>query len=236
VAGFNQAYRSLAPEAVAGDSSGSKFDTFDLSLEQKFDTGTYLSLAGQLLYSELTDVQGAFIWAPDINPDQAFPAGFNKSQNFHEQSLVFTADQLLGKQWSAGVVYRLSRAKLDVNYVNFDPDQMYNLQAPFQPYSSLTSILNTVNLHANWNHPCGLFSIFSADWVSQDNFGFTPSEPGDDFWQCNVYAGYRMFHRRVEVTVGLLNIFDQDYKLEPLNLYNDTARSRTFLARLRINF
>lgn len=238
IAGFNQAYRSLAPEAVVGDSSGSKFDAFDLSLEQKFDTGTYLSVAGQLLYSELNNVQGDFVWLtddpPPRNPDQPYPDGFNKASNFHEQSLIFTADQLLGKQWSAGVVYRLSRAKLDVNYVDFH--HMSHLQPPFQPYSSLTSILNTVNLHANWNHPCGLFSIFSADWASQDNFGFTPSEPGDDFWQCNVYAGYRMFHRRVEFTVGLLNIFDQNYKLEPLNLYNDTARSRTFLARLRLSF
>jgi hypothetical protein len=76
----------------------------------------------------------------------------------------------------------------------------------------------------------------AANWYHQDNFGFTPSEPGDDFWQFNVYAGYRLFHRRVEFTVGLLNIFDQNYKLEPLNLYNETARSRTFLARLRVNF
>ena len=65
---------------------------------------------------------------------------------------------------------------------------------------------------------------------------FTPSESGDDFWQCNAYAGYRMLHRRVELTVGLLNIFDQNYQLEPLNLYNETARSRTFMTRLRINF
>ncbi len=237
VAGFNQAYRSLAPESVVGDSSGSKFDTFDLSLEQKFDTGTYLSVAGQLLYSDLNNVEGNFVWKTDADPllDPS-PDGFKKSSDFHEQSLIFTADQLLGKQWSAGAVYRLSQAKLEVNYVNFKADQMSNLQAPFQPYSSLRSVLNTVNLHANWNHPSGLFSIFSADWVHQDNYGFTPSEPGDDFWQCNVYAGYRMLHRRVEMTVGLLNLFDQDYKLEPLNLYNDTARSRTFLARLRLSF
>ena len=45
-----------------------------------------------------------------------------------------------------------------------------------------------------------------------------------------------MLHRRVEFTVGLLNIFDQNYKLEPLNFYNETARGRTLLARLRISF
>lgn len=237
VAGFNQAYRSLAPESVVGDSSGSKFDTFDLSLEQKFDTGTYLSVAGQLLYSKLKNVEGNFVWITSADPYQdPNPDGFNKSSDFQEQALILTADQLMGRQWSAGAIYRLSRAKLDVNYVNFKADQMSNLQPPFQPYSSLTSVLNTVNLHANWNHPSGLFSIFSADWVHQDNFGYTPSAPGDDFWECNVYAGYRMFQRRLEFTVGLLNIFDQDYKLEPLNLYNDTARSRTLLARLRLSF
>ena len=229
VAGFNQAYRSLAPEAVAGDSSGAKFDTFDVSLEQKFDTGTYLSVAGQLLYSELNNVQGNFVYNSSVDQNDAHPDGFNKASDFHEQSLIFTADQLLGKQWSAGAIYRLSRAKLDVNYVDFHPALMDNVQPPFQPYSSLTSVLNTVNLHANWNHPCGLFALFSADWIQQDNFGFTPSEPGDDFWQCNAYAGYRMLHRRVELTVGLLNIFDQNYQLEPLNLYNETARSRTFM-------
>jgi len=233
VAGFNQAYRSLVPESVAGDTSGSKFDTFDLSLEQKFDTGTYLSLAGQLLYSDLRDVQGAYYLAW-TNTYQPYPDGINQSQDFHEQSLIFTADQLLGQQWSAGLVYRLSRAKLDVNNVDlYRPG--FN-DPPLFPYTSVTSVLNTLNLHANWNHPCGLFSIFSADWVHQDNFGYTPAEPGDDFWQFNAYAGYRMLKRRVEFTVGLLNIFDQDYKLEPLNLHNDTARSRTFLARLRINF
>jgi Tfp pilus assembly protein PilF len=237
VAGFNQAYRSLAPESVAGDSSGSKFDTFDLSLEQKFDTGTYLSLSGQLLYAQLNNIQGGFVGYPGMLVDYPiYPQGFWQSQNFHEQSLVFTADQLLGKQWSAGLVYRLSRAKWDLNYVDIQQDNLPPDDLVFQAYRDTTSILNTVNLHANWNHPCGLFSVLAANWYHQDNFGFTPSEPGDDFWQFNVYAGYRLFHRRVEFTVGLLNIFDQNYKLEPLNLYNETARSRTFLARLRVNF
>lgn len=235
VAGFNQAYRSLAPETVVGDTSGSKFDTFDLSVEQRFKTGTYLALSGQLLYSKLNQVQGAFVFNGD-NPDTPVPLGFYQTQNFHEQSLLFSLNQLLGKQWAVGANYRLSRAKLGLNYVDFHQGNLIVTESPFQPYQNLTSILNRINLHANWNHPCGLFAIFSADWYHQNNSGFTPVEPGDDFWQFNAYAGYRMFHRRVEFTVGLLNIFDQNYKLEPLNFYNEMPRSRTFLARLRINF
>ena len=234
VAGFNQAFRSLAPEAVAGDSSGAKFDTFDLSLEQKFDTGTYLSLSGQLLYSQLDKLQGDFVLRPsDENP---VPLGFNQTQNYREESLLFTVDQLLGKQWSAGAIYRLSDANLDLNLTGFNLANMTYVDQPFQPYQNLNSVLNTVNLHANWNHPSGLFSLLDADWYHQNNSGFNPAEPGDDFWQFNAYAGYRMLHRRVEFTVGLLNIFDQNYQLEPLNLYNEMARSRTLLTRLRINF
>jgi hypothetical protein len=93
-----------------------------------------------------------------------------------------------------------------------------------------------VNLHANWNHPCGLFSVLEGNWYHQSNAGFSPAEPGDDFWQFNAYAGYRFWHRRAEATLGLLNITDQDYRLEPLNLHNEMAHSRTLLARLRIYF
>ncbi len=240
VAGFNQAYRSLMPEPVAGDTSGSKFDTFNFSLEQKFDTGTYLSVAGQLLYAKLRNMFGGFVFYADqldTNNQPTYPSGFNQTMDYHEQSLILTADQLLGKQWAVGVVYRLSRAKYNQNYPGIN-NPLYDptTDPGFQPYKDETSMLNTLNLHANWNHPCGLFSILSANWYHQDNFGFSSPEPGDDFWQFDIYAGYRLFHRRMEFTVGLLNIFDQNYKLEPLNLYNETARNRTFLARLRISF
>ena len=237
VAGFNQAYRSLVPEAVVGDSSGSKFDTFDLSLEQRFDTGTYLALSGQLLYSRLTELQGDFVFLSDSTQNYStYPLGFYQSQNYQEKNLVFSVDQLLGKQWSAGAIYRLSDARLDLNYVDIHAADLHTAPPFFQPSQNLDSVLNTVTLHANWNHPSGLFSMLDADWYHQNNAGFTPGEPGDDFWQFNAYAGYRMLHRRVEFTVGLLNLFDQNYSLEPLNLYNEMARSRTFLARLKISF
>jgi len=225
VAGFNQAFRSLIPESVISDTSGSKFDVYDLSLEQKFDTGTYAALSGQLMYSSLNDVQGNFVHY-SLSPEtfNTFPVGFNQSLNYREESVMASVDQLLGRQWTAGANYKVSQAYLS----NIDP--------PFQPYQSLTSTLQTVNLHANWNNASGLFSLLEGNWYHQSNSGFNPAEPGDDFWQFNAYAGYRMLQRRVEFTVGLLNIFEQNYQLEPLNLYNDMARSRTFLARLRFSF
>ena len=64
----------------------------------------------------------------------------------------------------------------------------------------------------------------------------TPQRTGADFWQFNAFAGYRFLHRKAEVTLGLLNITDQNYNLNPLNLYNELPRSRTLALRLQLNF
>jgi outer membrane receptor protein involved in Fe transport len=132
---------------------------------------------------------------------------------------------LLGSQWTVGSKYTLSQANLDLNFPQY-PALKQNLD----------SVLQTVNFHANWNNASGLFSVLEANWYHQHNSGFSPAEPGDDFWQLNAYAGYRFCHRKAEFSVGVLNLTDQNYRLEPLNLNNEMARSRTFLARLLISF
>ena len=61
VAGFIQNYRSIIPESIAGENAGAKFETFDLSLEQKFRTGTYLGVSGELLNSTVDRMDGSLI-------------------------------------------------------------------------------------------------------------------------------------------------------------------------------
>jgi Tfp pilus assembly protein PilF len=241
VAGFNQAYRSIIPDTVAGgDTSGSRLDTVDVSLEQKFDTGTYLALSGEILYSRLMRYDGGYFF--DVNNPNPFyfavTQPLRQFLDYREPSLTFTADQLLGKQWAVGVRYRLSEANLYSSYVDFPAAfaQHHNVDPLFKVRQSMKSTLNTLNLHANWNHPSGLFSILEADWYSQKNMGFTPAEPGDDFWQVNISGGFRFWHRRAEVSVGILNLFDQNYQLQPLNLYNEMATTRTYYVRLLLSF
>ncbi len=64
VAGFIQNYRSIIPESIAGDNAGAKFETYDLSLEQKFSTGTYLGISGEILNSTVNRVDGTFDYYP----------------------------------------------------------------------------------------------------------------------------------------------------------------------------
>jgi len=51
-----------------------------------------------------------------------------------------------------------------------------------------------------------------------------------------LFAGYRFRRRYAELRLGLLNMFDADYRLNPLNLYPELPRGRTLAVSLRLNF
>jgi tetratricopeptide (TPR) repeat protein len=224
VAGFVQSFRSIIPDSVAGANAGAKFETYGLSLEQKFPTRTYLGLSGELLNSIVDRDDGAFIVGAPLFA--ATPSTLREHLDYSEQSAVFTANQLLGKDWSLGAVYRLSRAVLNDSFP----------EVPISSRQRTEGVLNNLNLFAIYNHRCGFFAEGEASWYAQHNMGYSGTEPGDDFWQFNVFAGYRFPRRRAELTLGLLNLTDQNYKLNPLNIYNELPRERTLAVRLRMHF
>jgi tetratricopeptide (TPR) repeat protein len=236
VAGFNQAFRSLIPEAIAGSTAGAKFETYELALEQKFKTGTYLAIEGQILNSDVSQTIGAMDLIPPYLPP--FPLGYisgvssNTLQDldYTEENLIVTANQLLGDCWSLGARYQLSRVDLTTRYPEI-PASVTSAN-----YTKNTATLNQLNLFALFNHPSGLFARVEGNWYSQSNDGYTPAEAGDDFWQVNLFGGYRFWHRHAQIQVGVLNLNDQDYHLNPLNLYTELPRQRTFAVNFQFNF
>ena len=232
VAGFNQLFRSIIPESVAGGNSGARFETYGVTVEQKFDTGTYWGITGEILNSEVRRTRGAF----DIYPEvllYGVESGLREHLDYTEQALLFTFNQLLGEEWALGARYRLS----DVDY----RDDFGELSATtpvidFLPKQKLESMLHELNLYTIYNHGSGFFAQFEALWRSQSNHGYVPEAPGDDFWQLNVFAGFRLPRRKAEILVGLLNLTDQDYRLSPLNLHNELPRERTLMVRLQLSF
>jgi outer membrane receptor for ferric coprogen and ferric-rhodotorulic acid len=97
-------------------------------------------------------------------------------------------------------------------------------------------VLQQLSLHAIYNHRYGGFAQFQAQWNLQSNHGYAPALPGDDFWQFNAFAGYRFPRRKAELTLGVLNFADRNYRLNPLNLYTELPRERTFVVRFKFNF
>ena len=231
VAGFIQSYRSIIPESVVGPVPGANFETYGFSLEQKFTTGTYLGVSGNLLYSDVGQTVGAFDFS--IASPPAVPSGLHEDLNYREESLLFTASQLVGKRWAFTARYQVSQAVLNESFPDLPAGVLVNNLPASQ---RLESILNQVDLLVVYSHPCGFFAQPEAHWYGQSNSGYTPSEPGDNFWQLNAFVGYRSPGRKTELSLGLLNITDQNYNLNPLNLYNELPRSRTLALSLRLNF
>jgi Tfp pilus assembly protein PilF len=230
VAGFVQSFRSLIPESVAAESPGAKFETCGISLEQKLSGGTYMALSGEIMNSKVQEVTGAF----DVSSAYyAIPSGLNENLDYYEKTLQFTVNQLLGEEWSLGAHYEISQAVLNNNFIDLADGLRFN---NFEPRQRTEGTLQQSQLFAIYNHPSGLFLRGETLWNDQQNEGYTPNLPADDFWQFNAFVGCRFLHRKAELRLGLLNITGQDYNLNPLNIHEEYLHHRTLTMRLRLNF
>jgi hypothetical protein len=222
----------LIPESAAGSQAGARLETGSLEWDHRFPTETWLAIRSDVNRSKLRRRVGVF--------EQQFlaePSSALEQLDFREVSGSVTLNQLVGKGGALGAQYRLSNAQLDDDYPGilenaphlFPPNEL-------KPRQDLESTLHQVQLFAVYNHDSGGFGRLEALWSTQSNQGYAPARPGDDFWQLNAFLGYRFPDRRAEIRLGLLNLTDQDYRLNPLNLIAGLPRDRTFTASLRLNF
>jgi outer membrane receptor protein involved in Fe transport len=233
IAGFNQAYRSLIPESVVGLVPGTRFESFGIGLDKNIrKTGTYLTIDGQMLQSHATRTVGILVNDFPPAPEPNTPGSTRQSLEYEEKSVVIAVNQLLSKEYAIGARYRLTYADLEERFT--DVSAQTTGAIPIR--QDLAATLHQLWLQAHFNHPSGFFGRFSSVWSAQSNHGYGGTRPGDDFWQHNAAVGYRFLRRHVEASVGVLNITDQDYQLNPLTLYNELPRERTLVANFKFYF
>lgn len=241
VAGFNQAFRSLIPESVAGSNGGEHYETGGASFEQKVWNGGYLGLYGQWNHSELNRYVGVFGFDVDTLED-ASPYSRAQSMTFNERTIGATFSQLIGDQWALGVRYAFTDTALDTDYPGIGSDvREYDSNGDIKPegfvsQTSRAADFMDVGLWARFNHSSGLFAHTQGRWLHQVNQRDDAQLMGDSFWDVDLFVGYRFLQRRMEASVGILNLTDQDYRLNPLTVYTELPRSRTFMAKLLISF
>lgn len=231
VAGFTSAFRSLIPESVVGQVPGTKFDSWTIGLDQSLRSQTYFGVSGEWLTSDGSRDVGAFSNSVPFIPVPDGASGARQRLNFRERNASAYVYQLLGQSWSVGGQYRLSEAKLETRLPQLD-----GVSGVSFLNADNRAVLHHGQLFLLFNHPSGFFAEWSSDWYHQDNHGYAGGLAGDDFWQHNVFAGYVFPHRRAELRLGVLNITDKNYRLNPLNLQAELPRGRTFAASLRLNF
>lgn len=234
VAGFIQTYRDIIPESIVGGTAGARNETFNLSLEKKFSTRTYVALTGEILNCSVNRMDGAFAGLPD-EFDWAIPYYLRERLKYQEKSAELSVNQLLGKRWSLAASYRISQAVLDDYFPDVVPSLLLFNQS-IEPHLHYEGLLHRVGLSAVCNLPTGFFSQGQFFYFTQENTGFGAAQRGDNNVQLNLYVGYRSPNRHWEVRLGLLNLTDQDYHLNPLNAYSEMPHGRTLSVRLQLNF
>ena len=265
VAGFLQSYRSLISESLVGAVAGSEFKTFGLSLEQQLPTRTYLGVEFNVLQQDVDRTIGVFErLTAGFSPFAIVPSSLAERDDYREEAVTATINQLIGENWSIGSRYRYTHSEFRSEFDGFDAAVARRSFDIFlnglvaDSNTKMESDLHQLSLFVLYNHPNGLFARAEANWYQQsndenvtsakyskpDDFGRVKAKvttrnrglAGDDFWQFNLLAGWRFHRNQCELSCGLLNITGQDYRLLPLNPYEELARDRTVVVRCKLSF
>ena len=238
LAGFNQSFRTIISESLAGSVEAPEYKNWGLSIEGELPTRTWWGASVNVLEQDVQRTIGAFDgFSSDIftgGGSGYVPGGTTELLSYREEVFSASLNQLMGREFSLGAAYRYTRAKLH------DRFPQVRLLSPKADRVD-TGVLHELLLFANWNSPTGFFARGEAHWYSQELDGRTANIPtdglaGDDFWQFDVMAGYRFARNQCEVSAGILNLTDNNYQLSPLTYTSEIPRERTFVVRCRLGF
>ena len=233
LAGFNQSFRTVLSESIAGSVEAPEFETWGLSLEGVLPSRTWWGLRVQNISQEVDRERGIFSGFQnsfaffDLSP-VFFPDSTSERLEYDELQFTATLNHLIGDEWALGVRYRLT----DSNFYQEFPE----LNRDFEQ----SALLHEATISLDWNSPTGFFGRLDGSWYHQDLDGSFDSSGaelvGDSFIQANVNLGYRFNDNTAEVGLSVLNVFDQDYELSSLNPFLELPRERTFVVQCRYAF
>jgi outer membrane receptor protein involved in Fe transport len=226
LAGFSQSFRSVISESFVGSVESPEYEAAYLAMDFQFQTRTYVSLQGQVLNSEIDRTVGIFDYQFAGVPT---PGSTRELIDYREVTAKAVLNQILANDWFIEAKYQFTHSDLERS--------LPLLGTPLSPApsSDVQADLHEVRLGLLYRHPSGVFGRVETWWLSQHNYNYSPSLPGDDVFQANIYVGYRFPRERGDITIGVLNLADEDYRLNPLTPYVDLPRERLFYARLRLN-
>jgi len=227
--GFVQSFRTLIPESLVGSVSAPDHEIFGGAIDLKFPTRTYVSVHLEQVTSKVRQTVGTFdAFTTDLHAE---PSSTRQHLNYDEHSATLAVHQLWRNEWAASAHYSFTHSELETTFPSL---------ASLSPELSLDSVnrahLQRVQLSLLYNHPSGFFFKVESDWYWQHNSGDATLLRDDSFQQLNVFVGYRFPRRRADLTLGVLNATDEDYRLNPVTPYYELPRETIFFARLRFRF
>ncbi len=227
LAGFPQTFRNIISESAVGSVSAPAYEVMGGGLDLKLPWQLYAGVQYDRLLSDVRQTVGAFDYNDFTAP--IVPGSTRQNLDYEEQNVTVYVNKLLGREWSVGGAYRYTWSEL--------PRSFPEISAAQPGARSLDRAeLHNVNLFLLYNHPSGLFARAEAQLYWQHNAADSADLKDDSFYQVNLWAGWRFPRQRGEISLGILNLNDTDYRLNPLTPYAELPRDRTFFVRCRLNF
>lgn len=240
IAGFSQAYRTVISESLVGSVEAPSFKIWGLGIDGVLPSRTWWGASFKVIEQDVDRTIGAFSgYDLDVFPNTPayFPDGTSQQLTYRECALSATLNQLIGDEFSVGLVYQITRSDLRSTYPELPANSVV------APEQKDQATLQELSFSGNWNSPSGWFANLEANCFTQDlsasSHGLTSAvvpQDGDAFWQFNALVGYRFWRNQAAVTFGLLNIGDTDYHLSPLTPYGELVRGRTAVLACRFSF
>ena len=216
LAGFNQAYRTVISESLAGSVEAPLYQILGLSAEGSLPTRTWWGVSANVIEQDVNRTLGAFtgydLGGVSPNDTRLFPGRHAAASGLPRGKPQLHPQSTARRRVRHRRAYRLTRSELQTH-------------APGSADSSRERILTDkatlqeLSLYGNWNSPTGFFAHVEANWFHQDlddDPARNLDRAGDEFVQFNAWAGYRFDRNLCEITAGVLNIGDTDYQLSPL--------------------
>jgi Flp pilus assembly protein TadD len=227
LAGFSQSFRTLVSESLAGSVEAPTYDILGAGLDLRFPTGTYITAEAGERRQRIDRLIGIMNF--DAFLATTTPGSTVESLRFRERTAVLTVNQVLGENVFLEGQYRLTDSRLMQDRPSIPATAGY-----------ARATVSSASLH-QWRvalflaRPEGLFTRAEFAWWDQNGRGFL-SGVSDAFPQVDVLAGWHFRNRRGDLSVGLLNVTGEDYRLSPINHYTEIPRQRTLYTRFRLNF
>jgi tetratricopeptide (TPR) repeat protein len=238
LAGFNQAFRTVISESIAGSVEAPRYRNVGLSASGALPKRVWWSASFNRLEERATRTVGVFdLFSTTLFPNDtvALPTGMKESLAYREDVGALEVNHLIGREFAVGASYRETRAKLRTRATD--------IPMSFTAGSDLRdrAVLREVTVHANWNSPAGGFARIEATRYAQAIESTVGGRslvvpPGDEFIHVSVQGGWRFQRNRHEIGAGVLNLTDREPHLSPLTQVRELSLRRTMFVRCRFNF
>lgn len=227
VSGLTQTFRTLIPESQFGSISGQEVEIAAMSVTfNPTDRVSFrLDAANREACSE--DSFGIFsrflpatVWTPDQTPVLF---------DFRERELVVAAQALVHDNFTVNLRHEYENTRVEQTYTEIPMGVSPLSPRVFEGDSHLTTGTMV------YSHQSGLFARTDLIGMILRNRSSSPTLGDEDVFLANLGVGFRTRGRRLEVEVGVLNLFDQSFIVNGLSSSLDLPRERAAYIKMGVN-